>query len=93
MATKEIIQLKKFEEKSMSFKRWYQKLEVVFLVMETKETDKVPLLLHYIGTNLYSKLCDYMDDVNLYTQEFKVLKKNYSNYLNQKKLIRGNIQI
>ena len=75
MATKEIIQLEKFEKKTMSFKRWYQQLEGAFLIMGTKETDKVPILLHYIGTNSYSKLCDYMDDVNLYTQKFKALKK------------------
>ena len=38
--------------------------------------DRLPLLLHFVGQKVFAKLCDYMDDVDLYAQKYDdVIKK------------------
>lgn len=73
--TKDNLQIEKFNEKTMNFKRWLQQLKGAFTLMKTPDTEKVPLLLHYIGTHAFSTLCDYMNDEDLYTKTFEEIEK------------------
>ena len=41
--------------------------------MDASENRKVPMLLHYLGTKNFSKLCDYMDDKNLLQEKYDTL--------------------
>lgn len=65
-----------FDPDTMLWKRWHQQCEGAFLIMNiTKDKEKVPYLLHYLGQKVFAKLCDYMDDEDVYKKDYSVLVK------------------
>ena len=63
------IQIEHFYANSMTWKRWHQQCEGAFTILKIQGEKRLPLLFHYIGQKVFSKLCDYMDDVDLYKQK------------------------
>ena len=57
----------------MKLKRWQQDLESATIILQTKEEAKVPMLLHYLGTENFSFFCDFMDDKDLLKESYKIL--------------------
>lgn len=69
-----------FDQETMSWKRWLQRLKGAFSIFNISGNARVPYLLHYVGATAFGILCDRLDPEDPFSQSFEQLTKKLEEY-------------
>lgn len=62
-----------FNPTTTTWKRWLQRLQGAFIIFGIVDNARVPYLLHYVGSSTFDVLCDRLDPVDPFSQQYDTL--------------------
>ena len=70
------LKIEDFIPGTTNYKRWIQRLEGAFTISGITGEERVPFLLHYLGSAAYEIMCNNYDITkNVYTEKYEDLTK------------------
>lgn len=80
------LQIDTFNPAATQFSRWLAHLNGALTIMGITGEDRVPYLLHYLGSENFGKFSDFKDSADLYKIKYDDLKTDLEEYFGVKKV-------